>query len=30
MVLLGLEGKLVQLPLPHLRELIALVFSAMG
>lgn len=30
MVLLGLEGKLVQLPLPYLREQIALVVSAMG
>ncbi|WP_454814321.1 TetR-like C-terminal domain-containing protein [Labrys neptuniae] len=30
MVLLGLEGKLVQLPLPYLREQVALVVSAMG
>ncbi len=30
MVLLGLEGKIVQLPLPYLREQVALVVAAMG
>ena len=30
MVLLGLEGKIVHLPLPYLREQVALVVAAMG